>query len=282
MRSALLFLVGSLSLGAFTACGSAPTPQPPKSDGTTVVAEPTVGHETFEYTSADTKLEGYLAFPEGAASAKHPGVVVFHDWMGLGPNPKMRADMLAKLGYVALAADLYGVGVRPTTPEEAGKLAGKYKEDRATLRARARAALDRLVATGKVDPSEIAAIGYCFGGTAALELARSGAPLAGTVTFHGGLSTPHPEDAKNIKGRVLVLHGADDPFVKADEVAAFETEMRTAKLDWTFVAYGGAVHAFTVKSAGDDPSKGAAYDAKADARSWEAMREFFKEIFPNE
>ena len=259
---------------ALTACGASQAPRPAPA----AVTEPTAHHDVVDYVAGDTKLEGYLAYPDGPAT-KRAAVVVFHDWMGLGPNTKMRADMLAKLGYVTLAGDLYGKGVRPANAAEAGKLAGQYKADRATLRGRARAALDVLVATGKVDPAKVAAIGYCFGGTAALELARSGAPLAGTVSFHGGLSTPSPDDAKNIKGRVLVLHGADDPFVKPEEVAGFETEMRAAKVDWTFVAYGGAVHAFTVEAAGNDPSKGAAYDAKADRRSWEAMRGFFGEIF---
>jgi dienelactone hydrolase len=273
----LLLLVSSLSLAA---CGSAGV----KHDCPSVpqAAAPPAGaprHESIEYAAGAVTLEGYLAIPDGPDGDKRPGVVVFHDWMGLGPNPKMRADELAKLGYVALAADLYGKGVRPANAAEAGKLAGQYKEDRATLRARGRAALDRLVASGRVDPDAVAAIGYCFGGTAALELARSGAPLAATVSFHGGLATPHPEDAKNIHGRVLVLHGADDPFVKAEEVAGFEAEMRAAKVDWTFVAYGGAVHAFTVDTAGNDPSKGAAYDARADHRSWEAMRGFFDELW---
>lgn len=268
----------SLVLTAFllAACSGNPAPR----DATATApapAAPSTKSESLEYAQAGTALEGYLAYPE--TKDKRPGVLVFHDWMGLGPNPKMRADMLAKLGYVALAADLYGKGVRPTTPAEAGKLAGQYKEDRATLRARGQAAFDKLVASGKVDPQKIAVIGYCFGGTAALELARSGAPLAGTVSFHGGLATPHPEDAKNIKGRVLVLHGADDPFVKPEEVQAFETEMRTAKIDWQLVAYGGAVHAFTVEAAGSDPSKGAAYDKKADLRSWDEMKRFFDELF---
>jgi dienelactone hydrolase len=262
---------------ALTGCGGGhPPPSDPAKAGA-VAASVATRNESIEYAAAETKLEGYLAYPESAAG--RPGVVVFHDWMGLGPDPKKRADMLARLGYVALAADLYGKGVRPANAGEAGKLAKQYKEDRATLRARARAALDRLVASGKVDPAKVAAIGYCFGGTAALELARSGAPLAGTVSFHGGLATPSPDDAKNIKGRVLVLHGADDPFVKPEEVLAFEAEMRTAKVDWQLVSYGGAVHAFTVEAAGSDPSKGAAYDARADKRSWEALRGFFSELF---
>jgi dienelactone hydrolase len=224
-------------------------------------AHPT-GHEVVEYEQDGTKLEGYMAFPtDGGASAKRPAILVFHDWMGVSDDTKMRADMLAALGYVAFAADVYGKGVRPSGPEEAMKLVMKYKGDRGLMRSRGQAALARLTSDPRVDPTKVVAIGYCFGGTESLELGRTGAALAGIVTFHGGLDTPHPEDGKNIKGRVLVLHGGDDPYVKPAEVQAFEEEMRTAKVDWELVAYGGAVHAFTIKKAGNDPSKGAAYDA---------------------
>lgn len=243
-----------------------------------VGASHATNHEAAPYVESQAQLEGYLAYPTDV-TGKRPGIVLFHDWMGMGPNPKKRADQLAALGYVVLAADVYGKDVHPKDAGEAGKLAGKYKDDRATLRARGKAALDALVATGKVDPTKIAAIGYCFGGTAALELARSGAPLAGTVSFHGGLATPHPEDAKNIHGKVLALHGADDPFVKPEEVAAFEDEMRKSNVDWSLVAYGGAVHSFTIEDAGNDKAKGAAYDAKADHRSWDAMLGLFHEMW---
>jgi dienelactone hydrolase len=187
--------------------------------------------------------------------------------------------MLAGLGYVAFAVDMYGAGVRPKAGEEAGKEAGKYKKDRKLMRARVRAGLDTLLKQDGVDATKVAAIGYCFGGTTALELARSAAPLAGVVSFHGGLATGAPEDMKQFKGKVLVLHGADDPHVDADEVAAFRKEMRDAGVDWQLVAYGGAVHSFTNPNAGSDKSRGAAYDEKADKRSWEAMRSFFAEIF---
>jgi dienelactone hydrolase len=124
----------------------------------------------------------------------------------------------------------------------------------------------------------MAAIGYCFGGTTVLEIARSGAELAGVVSFHGGLATPNPDDAKNVKGKILVLHGADDPFVPPKQVIAFQEEMRNAGMDWQMVSYGGAVHSFTNPDSGNDPSKGAAYNEKADRRSWEAMKVFFAEI----
>jgi dienelactone hydrolase len=275
--------VASLVL-LLAACGApagapvAPASIAPGAPGTSAVsAPPAVESAVVSYQDGTTELEGYLAKPKDAA--KHPAVLVFHDWMGVSADTKKRADQLAALGYVAFAADVYGKGVRPTTAEEAGKLAGRYKSDRALMRSRGEAALKKLVADPSVDATKVAAIGYCFGGTEALELGRDGAPLVGIVSFHGGLSSPTPADGKNIKARVLVLHGADDPFVKPDEVAAFQDEMRQAHVDWQFVAYGGAVHAFTVQGAGSDPSKGAAYDAKADARSWEAMRRFFADLF---
>jgi dienelactone hydrolase len=147
------------------------------------------------------------------------------------------------------------------------------------MRARVRAGLDELKKQKLTDPRRIAAIGYCFGGTTVLELARDGADIRGVVSFHGGLSTPTPQDAVNIKAKVLALHGADDPYVKADEVAAFQDEMRKGGVDWQFVSYSNAVHSFTNKWAGTDNSKGAAYNEKADKRSWEAMKVFFAEIF---
>lgn len=241
-------------------------------------AEAAVKTKVVEYRQGDTVLEGFLAWND-VKSAKSPGVLVVHEWTGLGPYAKKRAEMLAKMGYVAFAADIYGKGIRPSTPADAGKTAAIYKDDRQLLRARINAALDVLKGNRHVDPKRIAAIGYCFGGTTVLELARSGADIAGVVSFHGGLSTPTPQDAKNIKAKVLALHGADDPFVKTDEVAAFQDEMRKGGVDWQFTAYGGAVHSFTNPDAGNDNSKGAAYNEKADKRSWEAMKVFFAEIF---
>ncbi|PJZ24166.1 dienelactone hydrolase [Leptospira hartskeerlii] len=239
-----------------------------------------VKSEFVEYKQGDTVLEGFVAYPEGAKKA--PGIVLVHDWMGLGENTKARAEQLAELGYVAFAADIYGKGVRPKSMEEASKLAATFREgDRKLLRARGQAALDALKSQAGVDQKSLAILGYCFGGTAALELARSGAPLKGTISFHGGLSTPKSDDAKNIKGKVLALHGADDPFVKPDEVSAFQEEMRNAGVDWQFVSYGGAVHSFTIKEAGNDNSKGAAYNEKGDKRSWLELKNFLKEIFPS-
>jgi dienelactone hydrolase len=233
--------------------------------------------EVREYKQGDATLEGVVVYDD-AISGKRPGVLIVHQWKGLGAYEKKRAEMLAKLGYAVFAADIYGKGIRPTDPKDAAGMAGKYKGDRALLRDRVNAGLEMLKKQPQVDASRVAALGYCFGGTTVLELARSGADLKAVVSFHGGLNTPTPEDAKNIKAKVLALHGADDPFVPPAEVTAFEDEMRKAKVDWQLVAYGNAVHSFTDWNAGNDNSKGSAYNENADKRSWEAMKVFFAEV----
>jgi dienelactone hydrolase len=234
--------------------------------------------ETIEYKEGGTTLEGFVAY-DAALAGKRPAVLIAHQWKGLTDYEKKRAGMLAEMGYNVLAIDVYGKGVRADNPKDAAALAGKYKADRGLLRARAGAGLEWLTKNERTDARRVAAIGYCFGGTTVLELARSGASLSGVVTFHGALNTPTPQDAAQIKGKVLALHGADDPFVPGPEVAAFEEEMRKGHVDWELVAYGGAVHSFTDWNAGSDNSKGSAYNERADKRSWEAMKTFFKEIF---
>ncbi len=238
---------------------------------------PQIQTEAITYGDSKNPQEGFLAYDANAKGAR-PGILIVHDWMGLGDEMKSRAKQLAALGYVAFAADIYGKGIRPKDSSEASKLAGSFKADRALLRSRINAALTELKKSKKIDPKKIVAIGYCFGGTTALELARSGAPVAGIVSFHGGLQTPTPQDAKNIKAKVLVLHGADDPYVPETEVTAFQKEMRDAKTDWRMISYGGAVHSFTIPSAGNDHSKGAAYNEKADKRSWQDFMNFLKEV----
>lgn len=233
--------------------------------------------ETIEYKHGDTTLEGFLAYDD-AIKGPRPGVLIVHQWKGLTDYERKRAEMLAQLGYVAFAADIYGKDIRPKSNQAAGAEAGKYKSDRSLLRARARAGLDVLRGQALVDPKRIAAIGYCFGGTTVIELARSGAEIAGVVSFHGGLDSPKPEDGRQIKCRVLALHGADDPFELPTDLAAFADEMRQAGVDWQLIQYGGAVHSFTDWSA-DGSLPGAKYNERADKRSWEHMKQFFVEIF---
>ncbi len=232
--------------------------------------------KSIEYKDGETVCEGYLA---GGSPKTAPGVLVFHDWMGLTDHTREVCDRLAQIGYTAFAADVYGKGVRPANREEAGAQAGKYKSDRPALRRRCEAALSQLRGARGVNGAQIAAIGYCFGGTCAIELARDGAPIAGVVSFHGGLDSPTPADGRNIKAKMLILHGADDPFVKKDEIDAFQNELRAAKVDWQMIYYGNAVHAFTEPWVGTDNSKGAAYNPEAAARSWRAMTDFFAELF---
>jgi dienelactone hydrolase len=235
--------------------------------------------ETVNYQQGGVTLEGIRIY-DNASSDKRPAVLIIHQWTGLTDYEKGRARQLAELGYNVLAADIYGQGIRPVPPE-AGKEAGKYKSDRKLFRARIDAALEVLKSDARTEPSKIAAIGYCFGGTGVIELARSGAEVAGVVSFHGALGSAPGFAAEKgkIPAKILVLHGAVDPHVPSDEVAAFVKEMNDAGADWQLNAYSGAVHSFTQKMAGDDPSKGSAYNAQADARSWEAMKSFFGEIF---
>jgi dienelactone hydrolase len=233
--------------------------------------------KVVDYQQGDTTLEGQLVWDD-AVSGPRPGVLVVHQWLGLTGYEKHRAEMLAQLGYVAFCADIYGKGIRPKNTTDAGAEAGKYKSDRKLLRERVNAGLEELKKSELADKSRLAAIGYCFGGTTVIELARSGAQLNGIVSFHGGLDSPTPADGKNIKCPVLICHGADDPFEKPEDLAAFENEMRDAKVDWQLIKYGGAVHSFTQPDPGF-VNPGAHYNEKADKRSWEAMKVFFAEIF---
>ena len=231
---------------------------------------------SVEYKDGDTIGQGWLAYDD-AVSGRRAGILLVPDWMGVSDHQKDQVEALAKLGYVAFTADVYGKDVRPKDAREAGTEAARYYKDAALLRQRMRASLDFLASQPQADPDRLGVTGYCFGGHGALELARSGAPIKAVVTFHGSLASSNPADAKNIRAKVLALHGADDPFVKQDEVKAFMDEMRAGGVDWELVQYSGAVHAFTDPRAGNDNSKGAAYNAEADRRSWQAMRDFLTE-----
>ncbi len=234
--------------------------------------------QTVQYQEGSTILEGYLVYDDSVME-KRPGVLIIHEWWGLTSYIKMRAEQVANLGYVAFAADIYGQGVRPKDMQEAGKTAGIFANDRPLMLKRAVAGLNQLTGNEFVDTNRIAVMGYCFGGGVALELARSGADLDGVVTFHGNLDIPANEDPANIKGKVLVLHGANDPFVNAQIVRSFEDAMRKTKVDWQVVLYSGTVHSFTNPASGNDPSTGIAYNESSDKRSWQAMKDFYQDIF---
>lgn len=226
------------------------------------------------YKDGNTDLEGYFV----KAKVGAPGVIILHQWMGLSQHEKNSADKLAKLGYNALAADVYGEGVRPKSTPEAGKLSGTYKKDYQLYQSRIKAAITELVKQG-ADPKRIAVMGYCFGGTGAVEAARGLLPVAGAISFHGSLLKDKSRPNGPIQTKVLVLHGADDPFETEAEIKDFQQEMREAKADWEMIYYANAVHAFTQPEAGNDNSKGAAYNAEADRRSWERLQSFLADIF---
>jgi dienelactone hydrolase len=234
------------------------------------------------YEHAGTKLEGYLAYDDAKASAAQPaaGVLVVGEWWGLNDYVKGRAEKLAELGYVAFVADMYGAGVSTEDPKKAGELSGQFY-GKPLMAERAQAGLDQLLATGLVDKGHVAAIGYCFGGSTVQALAYSGAPLAGIVSFHGGLIPVPADAAARTKAKILICHGAVDPFVKPEDVAAFQKAMNEGKFDYQFISYAGAVHAFTNPHA-DAVAKATglpiAYNAAADKRSWSHMRTFFREI----
>jgi dienelactone hydrolase len=243
-------------------------------------AQAVVKTEVVEYKDGNDVLEGFIAYDDQITTPR-PVVLVVHQWTGLSDYEKHRAQMLAELGYVAFAIDVYGKGIRPTDPAERTRLSDSYKAgNRAAFRQRELAAMEYVKTNPLMDANKVVVIGYCFGGTGALELARAGAPILGAVSFHGGLSNPNPQDVPNMKMPIMIHHGAIDPFVPEAEVKAFKTEMDQAGIDYAFTSYGNAVHSFTDPTAGDDPSKGAAYNEKADTRSWTALVTFLKEVVP--
>jgi len=234
---------------------------------------------TVDYTDQKgTALEGYVVYDD-SIPGKRPGVLVVHDWRGLTDNTRMRADMLAKVGYIAFAADIYGNGVRPQSVPEYGRQATIYKSDRALYRERERAAYNTFLKQPLLDTGRVAAIGYCFGGTGVIEMARDGLDLKGVVTFHGGLDARPLSPGATFKPKVLALCGADDPMEKPEDMKAFEQQLRENNVDYQIVMYGHAVHAFTDAGVDALHLDGAKYNAAADKRSWQAMRDFFNEIF---
>jgi len=234
--------------------------------------------ETIEYKDGNVTLRGYLAYDD-QRTGKRPGVLLMPEAFGLGANVKSRAEQLARLGYVALGGDPYGNGEELSDLPEAIKRATAILSDAGTARGRIRAALDKLSSLPQTDSARIAAIGYCMGGALSLEAVRDGAPLRGIVSFHGVLQTGIPAQAGKVKAKILVITGADDPFVPVAQVNAFADEMTKAGADWQIISYAGVKHSFTNPEAGSVGNPGIEYNKSADERSWKAMRNFFDEIF---
>ena len=236
--------------------------------------------ENVTYSADGTTLKGYIARP-AAAGGKRPGVLVVHEWWGNDDYTRKRADMLAQLGYVALAVDMYGDGKTIDNPKEAGALSGGAYKDMDVSAKRFRAAQELLARQPDVDARRIAAIGYCFGGRIVLEMARQGHDLAGVVSFHGGLATNAPAKSGAVKAKLLALNGAADPFIKPEQIEAFKKEMQAAGASLVFIDYPGAVHAFTNPAATENGKKfnlPLAYDAEADRKSWDEMQRFLSAV----
>src|ERR1051326_180514 len=239
-----------------------------------------VGKEVA-YSADSVTMKGYIAFND-SVQGKRPGILVVHEWWGINDYARKRATMLAGLGYVALAVDMYGDGKSASHPDDAGKFAGEVMKNMPVMRARFMAALELLKKDEHVDPSRIGAIGYCFGGGVVLNMAREGADLKAVVSFHGSLATQHRAQKGTVKARVLVCNGADDKFETADDIKMLKSEMTSAAPDFKFVNYPGAVHAFTNPDATELGKKfkmAIAYNEAADKQSWAEMEDWFKKSF---
>jgi len=232
--------------------------------------------ETVDYDDRGTTCEGVLVY-DNSVEGPRPAVLIFHQWAGIGEYELARAKMLAGEGYAVFVGDVYSKGIRPESIEDRQAQTKIYNSDRAMTRERAWAALAAMLEQSPVDKERTASIGYCFGGMVALELARDGAPMKAFVSIHGTLNNPNPDDTRNIKGAVLIQHGADDPFVPADDLITIRTELESARMDFRITEYAGAVHAFTDWNAGDNPSSGVAYNQHADEASWQELLSFLGE-----
>ncbi len=236
--------------------------------------------KNLSYQVGGKEMQSVLVYDD-AVKTPRPGLVMAPDWLGMTDDNVAIAKKMAGRDYVILVADVYGVEMRPKTPDEAGKATKTMYDHRSDLRARINAALDELkkqAGKAPLDGKHWGAFGFCFGGATVLDLARSGADVGGVVSFHGNLKTDDPSMAKNIKGKVLAMHGADDTFVSAEDVANFEKEMRDAKVDWQFLAFGGAVHCFAIPKA-DNSVPGCLYNERAAKRGEQQMHMFFDEVF---
>jgi dienelactone hydrolase len=244
-------------------------------------AEPKVVGKTAEYSAQGVVMKGYLAYDENI-KGKRPGVLVVHEWWGLNDYARKRARMLAELGYTALAVDMYGEGKQALHPDDAKKFSSELMKNFDDAKARFMAAMEFLKQQPSVDPTRIAAIGYCMGGGVVLNMARQGLDLKGVASFHGSLNAVKPAQPGSVKAKVLVLHGADDKFIPPEQIEAFKEEMKSVGADFQFISYPGAVHSFTNPEAdklGKKYNMPIAYNAQADKKSWDELKKFLNMIF---
>ena len=244
-------------------------------------AEPKVVGKNVEYSAQGVVMKGYLAYDE-AAKGKRPGVLVVHEWWGLNDYARKRARMVAELGYTALAVDMYGDGKQAMHPDDAKKFSSELMKNFDDAKARFMAAMEFLKQQASVDPTRIAAIGYCMGGGVVLNMARQGVDLKGVASFHGSLAPVKPAQPGSVKAKVLVLHGGDDKFIPPEQIEALKQEMKSAGVDFQFISYPGAVHSFTNPEAdelGKKYNMPIAYNAQADKKSWDELKKFLNTIF---
>jgi dienelactone hydrolase len=244
-------------------------------------AEPRIKEKTVEYSAQGVVMKGYLAYDENI-QGKRPGVLVVPEWWGLNDYARKRAQMLAELGFVALAVDMYGEGRQAMNPQDAGKLSSEVMKNFDVAKARFVAAMDFLKQQPSVDPTRIAAIGYCFGGSVVLSMAGQGVDLKGVVSFHGTLAAVKPPQSGMVKAKILVLNGGADKFNTPQQIEAFKKEMKAAGADFEFISYPGALHAFTNPEAtalGKKFNIPIAYNASADKKSWDGLKKFLGTIF---
>ena len=244
-------------------------------------SEPRIVEKTVEYSAQGVGMKSYLAYDENI-KGQRPGVLVVPEWWGLNDYARRRARMLAELGYTALAVDMYGDGKVATNPDDASKLSSELMKNFDVNKARFMAAIDFLKQQPTVDPTRIAAIGYCMGGTVVLNMAGQGVDLKGVVSFHGSLGAVKPAQPGSVKAKILVLNGGADKFITPEQIETFKQQMKAAGADFQFISYPGALHSFTNPEAtelGKKFNMPVAYNAKADKESWNEMKRFFSTIF---
>lgn len=249
--------------------------------GSVATAETKIRAKTVEYSADGVVMKGYLAYDKNI-KGKRPGVLVVHEWWGQNEYARKRARMLAEMGYTALAVDMYGEGKQADHPEDAGKFSSELMKNFDLAKKRFAAAEDFLKKQRSVDPTNIAAIGYCFGGGIVLNMARQGVDLKGVASFHGSLAAVKPAEPGAVRAKVLVLHGADDKFTTPEQIVAFKKEMKDSGADMTFISYPGAIHSFTNPDAdmlGKKFNLPLGYNAEADRKSWDELKKFLEMIF---